>query len=183
MTRNRTLLISIPVIVILIGFISYQYGYLSIMAETADIREQQTIKKKTLEKYISLIAEKPYLEKKLASLKDERKADESKFIEGDTPSLAAARLQDTVKNIVTGRGGTISSERVGKIEDFGKFKTITVSLDTVLADSRVLADVLYSIETRTPYLVVKEVDTRVRNYRDPRELMVKIDVTALYGGK
>jgi hypothetical protein len=65
----------------------------------------------------------------------------------------------------------------------GKFKVISVSIDTVLPDTRVLGDVLYSIETRTPHLLVKELDARVRNFREPKDLMVKFDVFALYGGK
>jgi hypothetical protein len=137
------------------------------------------MKTKTLEKYVTLISEKPALEKQLASLKETRKDDDSKLIEGQTLSLAGASLQDTVKDIVTRSGGTISSERIGKPEDLGKFKVITASVDTVLPDPRALRDILYSIETRTPYLTVKELDVRIRNYRDPRELVVKLDVSAL----
>jgi hypothetical protein len=88
-----------------------------------------------------------------------------------------------VKSSITGRGGTISSERVGKQEDLGKFKVISVSVDSVIPDSRALSEIIYSIETRTPYLVIKELDARIRNYRDPRDLMVKLDVKALTAGK
>lgn len=172
-----------PLAFILLGLVIYQYGYLRIQTKIATIKDEQTIKAKTLEKYIKLISEKPQLEKKLASLKESRKADESKLIGGQTSSLAAATLQDTVKGIITGKGGTIHSEQIGKPEDLGKFKAISASISMVLPDSRTLSEVLYSIETRTPYLVVKEVDTRVRNFRDPRDLMVKIDISALYGGK
>jgi hypothetical protein len=35
------------------------------------------------------------------------------------------------------------------------------------------------METQTPYLVVKELDVRVRDFRNPRELMIRMDVTAL----
>jgi Type II secretion system (T2SS), protein M subtype b len=168
-----------PLMVILLGFMFYQYVYTRIKTDIASIKEEQAIKTKTLEKYISLISEKPQLEKKLASLKELRKAEDSKLIEGDTLSLTAATLQDMVKDILTSKGGTISSERVGKPADFGKFKIITVSIDAVLPDTAILGDVLYSIETRTPYLIVSEIDTRVRNFRDPRELMVKLDVSAL----
>ena len=181
--RNKTLLITIPFMVILIVLVGYQYGYVKIQAELSSIKEEQAIKIKTLEKYITLIAERPQFNKKLASLKDERKADDSKLVEGQTPSLAAATLQDTVKGIITERGGTISSERVGKPEELGKFKVINISIDAVIPDPRALSDVLYSIETRTPYLVVKELDIRIRNYKDPRELMLKLDVSALHGGK
>lgn len=183
MRRNKTLIISIPLMIILIGMAVYRYGFVRVREDLAALREDEAVKMRVLEKSIALIEEKPSLEKRLAVLKEERKAAEANLIEGQTPSLSAAALQDTVKGIITGRGGTISSERVGKPEDRGKFKVISVSIDAVLPDARALSDVLYSLETRTPHLVVKELDTRVRNFRDPKELMVKLDVSALTGGK
>lgn len=169
--------------VMLLGLVIYQYGFLRIQSDIASIKEEQDIKAKTLEKYVILISERPKLEKKLASLREIRKANDSKIIEGQTHPLAAAALQDKVKGIVTSKGGTISSERVGKPEDLGKFKIITISMDAALPDMRSLSDILYSIETQTPYLIVKELDTRVRNLREPRDLTVKLDVSALTGGK
>ena len=183
MKKSKIVILSIPLMIILIGLLIYQYGYLRVQAEMTSLKEERTIKTRTLEKYMNLISEKPNLEKKLASLKELRNAEEPKLIEGQTPSLAAAQLQEIVKSTVTGRGGTISSERVGKVEELGKFKVISVSVDAVIPDARALSDVLYSIETRTPHLVVKELDVRIRNYRDPRELMVKLDVSAMTGGR
>jgi len=179
MKKNKTLIISIPLMLILLGLILYQYVFIGIHGEIASVRETQAVKARTLKKYISLISQKSELEKRLASLKEERMSEDSKLIEGQTLSLAAASLQETVKDIVTRSGGTISSERVGKPEDTEGFKIISVSIDTVLPDSRALRDILYSIETRTPYLVIKNLDVRVRNFRDPRELIVKFDVAAL----
>jgi hypothetical protein len=183
MKRNKTLITTIPLMAMLIGLVMYQHVYLRTQTDVTSIREEQAIKTKTLERYITLISEKPQLEKNLASLKEARKADDSKLIEGQTLSLAAATLQDMVKDIITGKGGTISSERVGKPEDLNKFKVISVSIDAVLPDSGALTDVLYSIETRTPFLIVKEIDTRVRNYRNPKELMVKLDISAMTGSR
>ena len=165
--------------VILVGVAVYQYVYVRIQNDVASIKEEQALKTKVLEKYITLISEKGPLEKTLASLKETRNAEVSKLVEGQTLSLAAAILQDTVKEVITSRGGTISSERVEKPEDYGKLKIITVSIDSVLPDSRTLGDILYSIETRTPYMSVKELDVRVRNFRNPKELMVKLSVSAL----
>jgi hypothetical protein len=180
---SKKLAVAIPIMIVLLGLLIYQYVYVRIQSDVASIKESQSIKTKTLEKYMTLIAEKPQLEKKLVSLKEERKADDSKLIEGHTISLASAALQDMVKDIVTRSGGTISSQRVGKPEDLGTFKIITVSIDTILPDTRSLRDILYAIETRTPYLTVKEVDVRIRNFRDPREQVVKLDVSALTSGK
>jgi hypothetical protein len=183
MKKNRTLIVGIPIMIILAGLFFYQYVFLGIQTRVSSIKESQAVKIKTLGKYITLIAEKPQLEKKLAALKEQRKDNDSKLIEGKTLSLVAATLQDTVKDIVTRSGGTISSERTVKPEDLGKFKVVTVSMDTILPDPRALRDILYAIETRTPYLIVKDIDIRVRNFRDPRDQVVKLDVSAITTGK
>ncbi len=183
MRRSKTLAVTVPLMAFIMLYAAYQYGYVKVRGEIRSIKEDEAIRAKTLQKYVDLISERPLLEKKLAALIEERKADNSKLIEGQTLSLAAAALQDTVKGIITSRGGSIGSERVGKPEDMGKFRTITVIIDAVVPDSRALSDILYSIETRTPQLVVKELDIRVRDFRNPRELMVRLDVSAMTVGK
>ena len=82
-----------------------------------------------------------------------------------------------------GRGGTISSERVEKPDDRGKFKVVNVSLDAVVPDPRALSDALYAMETQTPHLVVRELDARVKTYTQPRDLMVRLRVSGITGGK
>ena len=181
--RNRILGYAVPFIIVLVILVAYDYGYEKISTEMASIKETQLAKTKTLQKYMTIISEKPALESKLAALKEKRKADESKIIDAQTPSLAANTLEDTVKSMITGKGGSISSERVEKPEDLGKFKVVNVTMDVVLPDARALSDIIYNIETRTPYIVVKELDTRVRNFKEPRELMVKLRIAALTGGK
>lgn len=182
-SKSRLLFFAIPVLIILAVPVAYLYVYQPAKNMMNNMKEEETIKTKRLEKEISLIAEKPDLEKKLEALKEERKTDDSKIIEAETLSIAAASLQETVKALITGRGGSITSERVEKPDTLGNLKVINVSIDAILPDTRVLNDLLYGVETRTPYLVIKEVDTRVRNFRDPKELMVKIRVSALTGGQ
>lgn len=183
MKKNKRLTLAIAAAIILASLTAYDYGYRRLKGEISAIREAQEIKERTLQKYITLISEKPALEKRIAALKEMRKTSELKMVEGKTIALATATLQNTVKGIITAAGGTISSERVGKTEETKMFKVINVSFDVVLPDPKALSDVLYAIETRTPYLNIKEVDSRLRNFREPRELVVKIDVTALYSGK
>lgn len=183
MRKNKFLKLSIPIIIILISLAIYEHGYLRLENEYLAIQESISLKTRTLQKYNQLIAEKPELEKLIANLKDTKKLEENKLIEGQTLSLAAASLQEMVKGIIISRGGTISSERVGKAEDLGNYKVISVSIDTVIPDIRALTEVIYEIETRTPHLVIKEIDARVRNYREPRELIVKFDVIAITSAK
>jgi hypothetical protein len=181
--KSNLLIIAVPLIIVLCGYAVYEYGYLRVQEEIAATREMEMVKTRTLEKYVTLIAEKPGLEARIAQLKDRKNADASKLIEAQTLSLGAAKLQETLKGIITGRGGTISSERVEKPDELGKYRTLNVAIDAIVPDARALTDILYGIETRTPYLIVRELDTRVRNFRDPRELMVKIRVSGLTSGK
>ncbi len=174
---------AVPAMIVLGAAAVYEYGYLQIQEEVSSTAEAGAVKSKTLEKYVALIAQKPEFEKQLSLLKDQRKAEDRKIIEGRTPSLAAATLQSTVKALITGKAGTISSERVDKPEALGKFNIISVSIDAVLPDAKALSDVLYAIETQTPYLAVKELDARIRNINDPRELTVRLKVIALTAGK
>lgn len=220
MKKNRLMKFAVPAIIILAIVVFYEYVYRDVAAELASLRERQAAKMLTLNKSIALIAQKPEFEKQLAELREQAKVQNAKLIEGEPISIASANLQGTVKGIVTGRAGTVSSERVAKPEELdrsasekgaapvketpqrrtggrqappvktplkeaegGRLKIITVSMDASLPDTGVLSDVLYSLETRTPYLVVRELDVRVRNFKEPRELMVRMDVSGIYGGK
>jgi hypothetical protein len=183
MRRSEMLALSVPLLLVLIGLIIHEQLYVKVGEDLKRLREEKAMKTRTLNKYMALIAEQPQLDTRLAGLREQRKAADSKIVEGRTPSLGAAALQEMVKDIVLGRGGTISSERVEKPEDSESFKIITISMDTVLPDIGALSDLLYTLETRTPFLAVREVDARVRNFKEPRELMVKFRISALMAGQ
>jgi hypothetical protein len=180
--KSEILVIVVPLMIILFGAVMYQYGYLRVQSELAATEDAAAGKLKALSKYMTQIADKPRLEEKLTAQREVRKAENSKMIEGQTPSIAAADLQGAVREIITSRGGSISSERVEKPEEAGKFKIITVTIDAVLPDTRALNDTLYAIETQTPHLVVRDLDARIRNFKEPRDLTVKLKVSGLTGG-
>jgi hypothetical protein len=179
---NKFLMTAIPLAFVLFGLVLYEYGYLAVQSEVAAQEETVFAKKKLLRSYLAVIAEKPRIEEELAALKESRKAEGSKIVEAPTPSIAAAALQSAVRDMIVLRGGSISSERVEKPEDGGTFKIITIAVDAVLPDIRALSDALYAIETQTPYLVVRELDATVRNYREPKDLTIRIKVSGLTGG-
>lgn len=189
MPKSRTLVLAIPVMIILMALVGYKYGYMKIKANLTEIHDERDLKMDLLRRYTSLIDEKPQIEKELAVLREQRQANNVKLFEAPSLSIASANLQKTVKEIIQGSGATIKSQRIDKMEDFGPFKLITVSIDSEMPDAGVLGDILYSIETSTPYLVVKELDVRVRKTRVRRGkkigqdiLTVKLDVSALTPG-
>jgi len=180
--RNKMLMIALPLMIILAGAVIYEYGYLKVQSEFKDLQSAVSSKSKILAKYKALLAEKPYLEERLAQIKETRKVENTRLIEGQTPSVAAASLQNVIKGMITSRGGTIASDRVEKPEGTGKFRIISVTFDAVMPDTRALADTLHAIETQSPYLVIRELDIRIRNFKEPRDLTVKLKVSGLTGG-
>ena len=179
--KSKLFIISIPVIIILAGFLVYEYGIVDIYRQIDEMRDQRATKMKIIEKCVALLAQRPLLEKQIVDLKQARKNEEAKMMTGQTIAIASANLQNTIKGIITGREGVVNSERVEKMEEVRKFKVINIAVDAVFPDIRALADTLTTIETQNPYLAVKEVDVRVRNYNNPKELIVKLKVAALAG--
>ncbi len=72
-SKSKLLVIAIPVIIILAGLVAYQYGYQGVKHEMISMKEMQASKTKMLEKYMSLIAEKPDLEKTTRCLERRKK--------------------------------------------------------------------------------------------------------------
>lgn len=184
MGKNSKLLFwLLPFAVILLGVAFYDYVYVAVQDDLQSLDELKEVKQKTLEKYINTITQKGALENRINILKESRKNEESKMVGGQTPSVAAANLQTMIKGIIAGKGGTISSERVEKSEDLHRLKIITVTVDAVLPETRALQDILFLFETNPATLLMRELDVRVRNMREPRELMVKFKISAMNIGK
>lgn len=181
--NNKILFWLLPFAVILLAVAFYDYVYVAVQTERQSIEEAKERKQKTLAKYINAITQKGALENRINALKESRKNEESKTVEGQTSSVAAANLQNMIKGIITQKGGTISSERVEKTEDLNRLKIITVTVDTVLPETKALHDILFLFETNPVTLLMRELDVRVRNMREPRELMVKFKVSAMNIGK
>jgi len=181
--KNKTFIITLPLMLLLLSLVIYQYGFLAIKTEIESIKEEQSIKARTLQKYVDLISERPRLEKTQLMLAESMKEQELRFIEGQTSAIASANLQSMIKDIAAGAKGTIVSERIGKAEDFGRFKIVKVGMDMNIPDAKALSDFIYSIETKSEYIVINDIDARVRNFRDPRELLVRLEVSAIIKGR
>jgi len=177
--KSKILVITLPLTLILLGLVIYEYGFSRIRDEQASIEEMTTFKTKSLKKYAAMVAQKPHLEKQFLKLKEVREAGNRKIVDGQTIALAAASLQNIVKGIITARGGTIYSDRVEKPGDYNNFRVISITVEMSMPDIRALGDTLYDLESQTPFLVMKEFDTRVKNYREPKELQVKLRLSAI----
>jgi hypothetical protein len=181
--RSKLSLLLLPLVAVLIGLVIYNNGVLAVYDKVSSMRETEAEKIRTLDKYDRFIARKSELQARLAASKEARRAADTKLIDGQTATVAAANLQNTIKTILTSRGGSVSITRIEKPAEAGVFTLVSMSIDGMLPDTRALVDTLYAIETQTPYLLVTELDARTRDYREPREFIVRLKVTGLTGSK
>jgi len=184
MQRNKRLLYLIPLIIILTGLLIYQYGYTRMRTELSSMKEEESIKLEKLKRYVQIISERPLLEKRLAELKKQRLDDNAKLIDAPTAAMAGASLQNMINEIFTKNGGIMGSQRIENVEERGKFRIVSVTINGSVNDTNALRDIIYSIETNIPYMFVKNLDTRVKNFKKPTgELTVNLTVSALTTAK
>jgi len=179
MFKNKRLFIGIIIVIILTIMVAYQYGYLSIKESIGLIKEEKEMKLKKLLKYKKILQNSKELENELIKLNKILKDEEVKLIPGKTYALACAKLQDNIKKLIKEGGGSVRSERMEKTSDYEGYKVITVSVDAEVSNIEALSNILYSIEASTPYMVIKELNIRVRNYRRPDRLIVRLKVAGL----
>ncbi|MDA8087817.1 MAG: type II secretion system protein GspM [Nitrospiraceae bacterium] len=180
--RNTGLMkILAPAAVILAATVFYQDVYMKGADSLSDLKDRQAAAARTLGKYGRLISQAPLLEKRLATMRESRDAAEADLFGGQSLSIAGAALQETVKTIISGSGGVVSSEKIGRAKPMGKFMVITASFEMTLPDTNALTNVLYQLETHKPVLVVKELSVQCVDIRAPKALAAGLTVMALMG--
>lgn len=112
-----------------------------------------------LVRYERLAAARPELQRKLEAVRalDSRKY----FLKASAPSLAAAEIQERVRQYVEGNGGRLISVQVAQPKEEGRFRQVTV---TVQANANIVATrkILHAIESREPYVFVDALTVRAQ---------------------
>jgi general secretion pathway protein M len=145
-----------------------------IMEGERDLRNEIVAKGKMLAKYQDVVKQKGRLERDLKNLKIRLKDMEDQLLDGESPSLAAANVQDITKEISSGTDLSIKSVRVLPSTSRDIYTEIPVRVETQGTISG-LRDFLYEIQNYPKFLVVKEIRTylprrprRRRHSKTPR---------------
>lgn len=142
------------------------------------IQEEIPVKVKLLEKYQKFVAGKDQAESGLKQA--QRAANQCKmmFLTGSTPPLAAANLQDILKTLSSKNAIKIHSEKVLDSKTFDYFEQIPVQVDFT-SSVRNLTNFIYDIETYKKSLSVTDLNIRVTNRRNPKDVRATIVVAGL----
>lgn len=136
-----------------------------------------------LGRYQRMLASLPSLQATLEQIKADP-ALGSLYFEGETANLAAAGLQNRLKQIVEGAGGALVSSQLLPAQDQKGGSTVNVSL-RLSCSTEELLDILYKIESARPLLFVDSLSVRSQQRRRSRrgqqeesirDLAVRVDV-------
>lgn len=138
----------------------YQFVVAPVVAAYRDSDEAIERNQALLQRYLRLAAERPALDEMVAE-QEALVADAAGYLQGGSEALAAAELQNRVKELVENAGGTLHSTQNlrSSDDDDAPARRATVRV-RFSVDIEGLAQVLYELETGEPYLFVEEVTIR-----------------------
>ncbi len=163
---------------------AYVFTVPPLLGRYADNREAIAQSRQMLIQYQQIGRSREGLQAQITELNG-RKSARGAYLTGGTDALAAAELQDRVKNVIESNGGKLRSIQTvpGKADEGFKRVTIRVQLS---GTTSALYKVLYRLESSTPFLFLDNLDIGNRRARRRRqknanpnpELRVRFD---LYG--
>jgi hypothetical protein len=150
------------------GLIAFVFGGQS--EETTDGVHQLAV-------YRAEVAMRPELEAALRQARQKAAAVPG-LITSDSVALAQAQLQDEVKSIVTDNQGEVRTAQIVPATNVDGFEVIAIQYDLAVPMAK-LRDLIYAIETRTPYLFVDDADIIAQQdlqSGDPQPINPMLDV-------
>src|SRR2546425_5223059 len=155
--RERGLVILTGLIVLI--FVA-KYAVLTPFLERREwVRNQLDSQPQLLQKNLRYLAQKEALLSALETARAQIKMQEPKLLTGDTPSVSASDLQETVQAMATREGTQVITTRVLNPEPAGSFSKIGIQLE-IGGQIQQIASLIRGIETSPKLLVVDEINVR-----------------------
>ena len=155
--RERGLVLTTVLILLLVlGRISVIGPY---MAHREWVQTQLEIQPQLLEKNLRYIGQKEQLSAALEAARNDVKAHDAKLLTGDTPSVNASDLQETVQVLAAKENTQVITTRVLNPEPTGAFSKIAIQME-VSGQVEQIASLVRDIETSPKLLVIDEINVR-----------------------
>ena len=155
--RERNLVLLTGVIVVV--FIAKYLAVTPFLERRSWVQNQLESQPQLLRKNIRYVAQKELFMASLERARAQIKALEPKLLTGDTASVNASDLQDTVQALAVREGTQVITTRVLSPEPAGSFSKIGIQLE-IGGEIQQVANLIKGIETSPKLLVVDELNVR-----------------------
>ncbi|MBM2803096.1 MAG: hypothetical protein HW419_989 [Deltaproteobacteria bacterium] len=155
--RERGLmLLTLLIVVVFVG----KYAAVTPFLERREwVRSQLESQPQLLQKNLRYLGQKDALLASLESARGQIKAQEPRLLTGDTPSVSASDLQETVQAMATREGTQVITTRVLNLEPAGSFSKIGIQME-IGGQIQQVANLIRGIENAPKLLVIDEVNVR-----------------------
>ena len=123
------------------------------------VKQQLDNQPQLLTKNLRYLGQKETMLAGLEAAREQIKAQEPKLLTGDTPSVSASDLQETVQAMAVREGTQVITTRVLNPEPAGTFSKIGIQLE-IGAQIQQLASLIRGIETSPKLLMIDEINVR-----------------------
>jgi Type II secretion system (T2SS), protein M subtype b len=158
LSRRERALVAITGAIVLIMFGKYLV-LTPFLERRESVRNDLETQPQLMEKNLRYLGQKDALSATLDSVRNDLKAREPKLLTGDTPSVSASDLQDTVQGLATREGTQVITTRVLNPEPAGSFSKISIQME-IGGQIDQVANLIRGIESSPKYLVVDEINIR-----------------------
>lgn len=178
--KERSLALAILAVAAVIAWIMILHPLMNIVTGESEETESSL---QLLARYHALEKARPQVEAELKAMQ-QRSAAMSGLIEGKSAALAAAAVQSEVKSIIERHGGSVMSSQNMPPAAADGFEKIEIQYMLSLPLGS-LKNVVYEIETHTPYLFIDNVNMRMPENWMPENTAAPVpalEVQFLVGG-
>src|SRR5690242_12958671 len=157
-SRRERGLVALTVLVLL-AFAAKYAVITPFLQRRESVQRQLESQPQLLTKNLRYIGQKEAMLAALDAARVETKAQEPKLLTGDTPSVSASDLQETVQALATREGTQVITTRVLNPESTGSFSKIAIQME-IGGQIQQVANLIKGLETSPKLLVIDEVNVR-----------------------
>ena len=155
--RERALVILTALI--LLAFVAKYAVVTPYLEHRAWVKSQLESQPRLLAKNLRYLAQKEAMVAGLETARAQIQAQERKLLTGDTPSVSASDLQETVQAMANREGTQVITTRVLNPEPAGSFSKIGIQLE-IGGEIQQIANLIRGIETSPKLLMIDEINIR-----------------------
>ena len=158
LSRREKGLVALTLVIFLLVLVRYLLVF-PFLERREWVKSQLEIQPHLLEKNLRYLGQKERIAASLEKFRGELMTTESSLLSGDTPSVSASDLQQTVQALAAREGTQVISTRVLNPETTGSFTKIPIQVE-VSGQIDQVANLIKGIESGEKLLVVSELNIR-----------------------
>lgn len=158
LSRRERALVTLTLIILAIFIVKYAV-IAPYTSRRAWVKSQLESQPDLLAKNLRYLAQRESMLAGVAAARAQIQAQEPKFLSGDTPSVSASDLQETVQALAAREGTQVITTRVLNPEPAGSFSKIGVQLE-IGGQIHQIVNLIKGIESSPKLLVIDEINVR-----------------------